>query len=147
MPWMKLLPVLAIGVLESVMQPVYAEEIVVAVASNFAAPMTEIAEAFEGESGHELVLSTGSSGRFYAQVRNGAPYQVFLSADQQTPAKLEADGMTVAGSRFTYAVGRLVLWRPEGLSPPPSRRRSRRRDRDGARASARGLPSPPPALR
>ena len=90
--------------------PVYAAEVSVAVAANFAAPMQKIAQAFEQDTGHKAVLSFGSTGMLYAQIRNGAPYQILLSADDETPNKLEKEGLGVAGSRFTYATGRLVLW-------------------------------------
>jgi molybdate transport system substrate-binding protein len=89
---------------------VWAAEVIVAVAANFTAPMQEIAKSFEQETGHKAVLSFGSTGTFYAQIRNGAPFQVLLSADDETPLKLEREGHGVAGTRFTYAVGRLVLW-------------------------------------
>lgn len=85
----------------------------VAVASNFAAPMQRIALAFEQDTGHKAVLSLGSTGKFHAQIRNGAPFQVLLSADAETPARLEREGLGVPGTRFTYAVGRLVLWSRE----------------------------------
>lgn len=87
-----------------------AGEVVVAVAANFAAPMKEIAAAFERDSGHKAKLSFGGTGKLYAQIRNGAPFDVFLAADDTTPARLDNEGATVAGSRFTYAIGRLVLW-------------------------------------
>ena len=90
--------------------PVYAAEVSVAVAANFAAPMQKIAQAFEQDTGHKAVLSFGSTGMLYAQIRNGAPYQILLSADDETPNKLEKEGLGVSGSRFTYATGRLVLW-------------------------------------
>jgi len=86
------------------------EEVLVAVAANFAAPMTELAQRFERQSGHELQLSFGASGRFFAQISNGAPYQVFLSADQDKPRRLVDSGLALADSRFTYALGALVLW-------------------------------------
>jgi molybdate transport system substrate-binding protein len=89
---------------------VFAAEVKVAVAANFTAPMQKIALAFEQESGHKAILAFGSTGNFYAQIRNGAPFQVFLSADDETPARLEKEGGVVPGSRFTYAVGKLVLW-------------------------------------
>ena len=97
----------------------HAAQVDVAVAANFTAPMQKIAVAFEQESGHRLVLSFGSTGRFYAQISNGAPFNVLLSADDETPARLEKEGLSVAGTRFTYAIGRLVLWskRP-GLVDP-----------------------------
>ena len=85
-------------------------EVTVAVASNFSAPMQKLAQAFEQETGHKALLSFGSTGNLYAQIRNGAPYEVLLAADDATPRKLEAEGLGVAGSRFTYAIGTLVLW-------------------------------------
>lgn len=88
----------------------HAADVHVAVAANFTAPMKRIAEEFEKETGHKTVLSFGSTGKFYAQITNGAPFDVFLSADDETPAKLEKEGAAVAGTRFTYATGRLVLW-------------------------------------
>ena len=87
-----------------------ADEIQVAVAANFTAPMRRIAADFERDSGHKLLLAFGSTGKFYAQIRNGAPFEILLAADDETPAKLEKEGAAVAGSRFTYASGRLVLW-------------------------------------
>ena len=87
-----------------------ADDVQVAVAANFAAPMQKIAAQFEKDSGHKLVLSSGATGKFYAQIRNGAPFEVLLAADDATPVKLEKEGYAVAGSRFTYAIGRLVLW-------------------------------------
>lgn len=87
-----------------------ADEVQVAVAANFTAPMKAIVAEFEKATGHKAQLSFGGTGKFYAQIRNGAPFQVFLSADDETPAKLEQEGLAVAGSRFTYAVGTLVLW-------------------------------------
>ncbi|CAM3981261.1 molybdate ABC transporter substrate-binding protein [Paracidovorax anthurii] len=89
-----------------------AEEVSVAVAANFTAPMQKIAAAFEQDTGHKAVLSFGATGKFYAQIRNGAPFQVFLSADDTTPERVEREGLGVQGSRFTYAVGQLVLWSP-----------------------------------
>jgi molybdate transport system substrate-binding protein len=88
----------------------YAEDVQVAVAANFTAPMQAIAAAFEQDTGHKARLAFGSSGKFYAQIRNGAPFQVLLSADDETPARLEREGMAVPGTRFTYAIGRLALW-------------------------------------
>lgn len=87
-----------------------ADEVPVAVAANFAAPMQKIAVAFEADTGHKAVLAFGSTGTFYAQIRNGAPFQLLLAADNETPARLEKEGFAVAGTRFTYATGRLVLW-------------------------------------
>jgi molybdate transport system substrate-binding protein len=90
-----------------------ADEVQVAVAANFTAPMQAIAAAFGKDTGHKALLSFGSSGKFYAQIRNGAPFQVFLSADEDKPAKLEQEGLTALGTRFTYATGQLVLWSAE----------------------------------
>lgn len=87
-----------------------AGEAMVAVASNFTAPMQTLAIGFEQETGHKAVLSFGSTGQFYAQIKNGAPFDVFLAADSATPVKLETEGYAVSGSRFTYAIGALVLW-------------------------------------
>jgi len=87
-----------------------AAEVKVAVAANFTEPAREIAARFKVRTGHEAKLSFGSSGQFYAQIANGAPFEVFLSADRERPEKAEAEGLAVAGSRFTYAVGRLALY-------------------------------------
>jgi molybdate transport system substrate-binding protein len=72
--------------------------------------MKAIVAEFEKLTGHKAQLSFGATGKFYAQIKNGAPFQVFLSADDETPAKLEQEGLAEAGSRFTYAVGTLALW-------------------------------------
>ena len=87
-----------------------ADEVQVAVAANFTAPMKLIAADFEKTTGHKAVLLFGSTGKFYAQITNGAPFDVFLAADDKTPAKLEKELAAVSGSRFTYAIGKLVLW-------------------------------------
>ena len=87
-----------------------AETVQVAVAANFTAPMQQIAADFEKDTGHKAVLSFGATGKFYAQITNGAPFEVFLAADDETPAKLEKEGAAVAGTQFTYATGKLVLW-------------------------------------
>lgn len=92
------------------LSPAYAAEVSVAVAANFTAPMQKIAQAFEQDTGHRAVLSFGSTGALYAQIRNGAPFHVLLAADDETPAKIDKEGLGVSGSRFTYATGRLVLW-------------------------------------
>ncbi len=88
----------------------HASEVRVAVAANFTAPMQQIAADFEKNSGHVAKLSFGATGKFYAQIVNGAPFELLLAADDTTPDKLEKEGHTVAGSRFTYAVGTLILW-------------------------------------
>ncbi len=87
-----------------------AGEINVAVAANFTEPAKEIAAAFKQKTGHDAVLSFGASGQFYSQITQGAPFQVFLSADDSRPKKLVDDGLAVPDSRFTYAIGKLVLW-------------------------------------
>jgi molybdate transport system substrate-binding protein len=87
-----------------------ADEVQVAVAANFSAPIQAIAADFEKDTGHKLVTSFGATGQFYTQIKNGAPFEVFLSADDTTPEKLEKEGDTVKGSRFTYAIGTLALW-------------------------------------
>ena len=88
----------------------YAAEVSIAVAANFSAPMQKIAAAFERDSGHQAVLSFGGTGKFYAQISHGAPFQMLLAADQATPERLDREGMTVSGTRFTYAIGKLALW-------------------------------------
>jgi len=87
-----------------------ADEVQVAVAANFTAPIQAIAADFEKDTGHKLVAAYGATGQFYTQIKNGAPFEVFLAADDTTPEKLEKEGETVKGSRFTYAVGTLALW-------------------------------------
>lgn len=88
----------------------HADEVSVAVAANFTAPMQKIAAEFEKDSGHKAVLSFGATGKFYAQINNGAPFGILLAADDTTPAKLAQEGKAVGASRFTYAIGQLVLW-------------------------------------
>ena len=89
---------------------VHAGEVSVAVAANFTAPMQKIANLFEQDTGHKATLAFGSTGRFYAQIKNGAPFDLLLSADDETPAKLAREGLAVDASRFTYAIGKLALW-------------------------------------
>lgn len=92
----------------------FAAEINVAVASNFGIPMKNIVAEFEEKTGNIVNLSFGSSGRFAAQIINGAPFSAFFSADQSKPQALEEAGLVLDGSRFTYAIGRLVLWSSRG---------------------------------
>lgn len=87
-----------------------ADEVQVGVAANFTAPAKQIAVDFEKDTGHKAVFAFGATGKFYAQIKNGAPFEVLLAADDTTPAKLETEGAAVPGSRFTYATGKLVLW-------------------------------------
>lgn len=97
-------------------QPALAAEVSVAVAANFTAPMKAIATAFERDTGHKAVLAFGSTGKFYAQIVHGAPFQMLLAADAAAPARLVQAGLGVDAMRFTYAVGRLALWsRQPGL--------------------------------
>lgn len=88
----------------------HAETISVAVASNFTAPMQKIAAQFEKDTGHKAELSFGATGKFYAQISNGAPFGILLAADDKTPAKIAQEGKGDAASRFTYSIGKLVLW-------------------------------------
>lgn len=88
----------------------HADEVQVAVAANFAGPMQVISALFERDTGHKASLSFGATGKFFAQIANGAPFEVLLSADDETPARLIREGHGVAGSAFTYGIGTLVLW-------------------------------------
>lgn len=101
---------LALSLFAAFAASAHADEVSVAVAANFTAPMQKIAAEFEKDSGHKAVLSFGATGKFYAQINNGAPFGILLAADDTTPAKLAQEGKGVAASRFTYAIGQLVLW-------------------------------------
>lgn len=94
------------------MGAVQAADIRVGVASNFSSTLAALAERFERQSGHRVVLSSGSTGKLYAQIKNGAPFDLFFAADAARPQRLEQEGEGVTGTRFTYAVGRIVLWSP-----------------------------------
>ncbi len=97
----------------------HAAETRVAVAANFLAPMRVLAQQFEHDTGHKVSLAFGATGQFYAQIRNGAPFDILLAGDDETPAKLVREGLGIANTRFTYAKGRLVLWsRNPGLVDP-----------------------------
>src|SRR5688572_5643953 len=87
-----------------------ADEIKVAVATNFVGAMNALVERFQARSGHTVLVSSGSTGGHYAQIKNGAPFDAFFSADSDRPRLLEAEGVAVPGSRFLYAVGRVALW-------------------------------------
>ena len=87
-----------------------ADTVLVAVASNFAGPLAALAPLFQRATGHQLQAAAGATTRLATQIAAGAPYQVLLAADQATPARLQAEGLALAGSGFTYASGRLVLW-------------------------------------
>jgi molybdate transport system substrate-binding protein len=97
-------------VLLAAARPARAEEISVAVAANFVSTLEKLAPAFEQQSGHKLVISGGATGALYAQIKAGAPFEVFLAADAERPAQLEQEGLAVRGTRFVYAQGKLVLW-------------------------------------
>ena len=107
---LSLLAALIAVALGGLARPAVAADTQVAVAANFTEPAKEIAAAFAAASGHKAILSFGSSGQFYSQMARGAPYEVFLSADADRPRKAEQDGLGVPGTRFTYAIGRLVLY-------------------------------------
>ncbi|WP_371325530.1 molybdate ABC transporter substrate-binding protein [Dechloromonas sp. ZY10] len=95
------------------MVPAWGGEVSVAVAANFTGPIQVLAPLFERETGHKLQAAFGATGKFYAQISNGAPFEVLLAADDETPARLLKEGQGVPGSAYTYAVGRLVLWSPD----------------------------------
>lgn len=100
-------PLLALA---AVAGTLHAAEAQVAVAANFAEPIKAVAAVLEKTTGHTLQITVGSTGRLYAQIKNGAPFDVMLAADTRTPARLETDGLAQPNSRFTYATGKLVLW-------------------------------------
>ena len=101
---------LAVALMALGAAPAIAADTQVAVAANFTEPAKEIAAAFTAKTGHHAILSFGSSGQFYTQITHGAPYEVFLSADADRPKRAEQDGVGIPGTRFTYAIGRLILW-------------------------------------
>lgn len=114
-------PLLAVALLLSLglgLPVARAGEVTVAVAANFAAPMKIVAEQFAQATGHVARASFASTGKLYAQIRHGAPFDVLLSADAETPARLQDEGKAVAGSAFTYAVGQLALWSPDPTRIP-----------------------------
>ncbi|AKH19024.1 molybdate ABC transporter substrate-binding protein [Sedimenticola thiotaurini] len=92
---------------------VQADTINIAVASNFAEPIKAIAKRYEAQSGHQISLVFGATGKHYAQIQHGAPFAAFFAADAHRPELLEQEGLAIPGSRFTYAVGRIVLWSPK----------------------------------
>jgi molybdate transport system substrate-binding protein len=99
-----------IGALSARVLGAWAGEVQVAVAANFAGPFQKMAADFAVDTGHKAVSITGSTGKFYTQIKEGAPFEVLLAADDDTPRKLEAEGLAVKSQRFTYAKGKLVLW-------------------------------------
>jgi molybdate transport system substrate-binding protein len=90
-----------------------ADELKIAVAANFTDAISTLAPEFEKQTGHKIVPVFGATGKFYLQIKNGAPFEVFLAADIKHPRLLESEGLSVAGSRFTYATGKIVLWSPK----------------------------------
>ncbi len=103
---------------------VQADDVRVAVAANFKPAMDALETAFEAQAPHDLRVTAGATGLLYAQIVQGAPFDVFLAADQARPARLEENGLGVAGSRVTYALGRLIVWDPLGGEVTPERLRS-----------------------
>lgn len=96
--------------LSAMLRTASAGEVSAAVAANFTEPMEQIVKLFQAESGHTVRVSLGSTGKFYSQIQNGAPFDVLVAADEKVPKRLEKEGLAVEGSRFVYAVGKLVLW-------------------------------------
>lgn len=110
-------PLINLSLLLLLALPVRAD-VLVAVASNFTAPAQAIAAAFEQQTGQRVRLAFGASGKLTAQIVQGAPFEIFLSADQAKPELLVVQGQAVAASRFTYAMGKLVLWTvQDGVDP------------------------------
>jgi molybdate transport system substrate-binding protein len=107
---MKLKQLMALSALCLVAVRADAGEVRAAVAANFTVPMQKIAESFQADTGHTVKLSFGSTGKFYSQVKNGAPFDVLLAADDTTPARMAKEGLAEPASQFTYAIGKLVLW-------------------------------------
>ncbi|GGB54402.1 molybdate ABC transporter substrate-binding protein [Oceanisphaera marina] len=93
--------------------PLAADEVRVAVAANFTDVIKKLGEGFAEQTGHQVLVSSGATGKLYAQIKNGAPYELFLAADEQRPTLLDEEGVAIAGTRFTYALGTLVLWSPQ----------------------------------
>lgn len=106
-----LFQILALSLLPAL--PALAGTLSLAVAANFTSTARTLAERFEADTGHRVSISFGSTGKLYAQIRNGAPYDVFMAADAERPTRIEASPQGVPGTRFTYARGILVLWSPE----------------------------------
>lgn len=108
------IPILALLVfLQLLLTTASAEEVHVAVAANFRSTLREIVKSFERDTTHTVLINSGSSGKFYAQITHGAPFDIFFSADVMRPQRLEEEGFAAPGSRFTYAIGRLTLWSPD----------------------------------
>ena len=92
---------------------VHAAEVKVAVAANFAKTLEDITVQFEKDTGHKVLATPGATGKFYAQIINGAPFEVLISADDETPRKLAKEAKAIAETQFTYAIGTLALWSPD----------------------------------
>jgi molybdate transport system substrate-binding protein len=125
---------------------VQAQQVSAAVAANFAGAIKQLKPAFEAETGHRLVTSLASTGTLYAQIYNGAPFDVFLSADNKRPQQLVADGLAINGSVFTYALGRLTLWSndPTLIDAQGSVLREEEWDKKGIKRIARANPKTAP---
>jgi molybdate transport system substrate-binding protein len=108
----KIPAVLVVWLLGALATIAHADQVTVAVAANFTAALQRIAPEFEHATGHKVVTSFGATGKLYAQIKNGAPFEALLAADDEAPARLEREGNGIAGTRFTYAIGRLALWSP-----------------------------------
>jgi molybdate transport system substrate-binding protein len=105
---------LVLSILSSIFAAqVFAAEVKVAVAANFAKTLEEITVQFEKDTGHKVLATPGATGKFYAQIVNGAPFEVFISADDETPRKLAKEAKAIAETQFTYAIGTLALWSPD----------------------------------
>lgn len=104
------LPTLIVAACAALSLNVQADEVSVAVAANFAGPLAKIGDGFTAATGHTLKVSSGATGKFYSQIVAGAPFEVLIAADDETPRKLVAEGYAVTGSNVTYAIGKLVLW-------------------------------------
>lgn len=98
-----------------------AQELTIAAASDLQTALPEVAAAYEAKSGKKVRITFGSSGNFFAQIQNGAPFDLFLSADLEYPRRLEEAGLAVAGSRYLYATGKIVLWVPKDSPLDPAR--------------------------
>lgn len=113
--------IIAAFFLATISTPASAEKVLIAVAANFVGAAEIIAQNFNRETGNEARITTGSTGKLYSQITEGAPFDVLLSADTATPARLETEGRAVPGSVFTYAVGKLSMWSadPTRIGPDP----------------------------
>jgi molybdate transport system substrate-binding protein len=112
--------VLILGICLSLTTPSFADSARIAVASNFAPAMKQLKQIFESQSPHRIKLAFGSTGKQYAQILHGAPFDAFFAADTRRPALLQESGHIIKGSRFTYALGHLVLWSPDKTMVKPS---------------------------